>query len=169
MVSTHSPPKRCFLHARIGVIAFRPTSSIKVNVKTASKPWIRTNSAEKICFRWGYHFLTFNWHWPFIWFFSLSQTKPLQVGWLLLAPENTDFSSCGLRKRVMMTLAFPEPLSIRYRPLICNYVLTLALIFLCHLCYRNGRGDILCFTSMGFWDTLWMRWWGFTCFSCSVS
>ncbi|XP_058627712.1 myosin phosphatase Rho-interacting protein isoform X3 [Onychostoma macrolepis] len=30
---------------------------------------------------------------------DLFQTKPLQVGWLLLAPEDTDFNICGLRKR----------------------------------------------------------------------
>lgn len=36
----------------------------------------------------------------------LSQSKPVQVGWLLLAPECTDFSNPGHRKRVMTLRLF---------------------------------------------------------------
>lgn len=118
------------------------------------------------------------WNYPFYFIYlknrvsqslSLSQIKPVQMGWLLLAPEDTDFSSSGHRKRVMMALAVLEIISIRYRSFICYHVVRVALIFLWHLCYRNGRGDILCFTSMGFYATLWMRWWGLICSLCSVS
>lgn len=101
---------------------------------------------------------------------SPSHTQPVHVGWLLLAPEDTDFSSSGHRKHQVMALAVLEIISIRYRPFIFiyRYVVSVALLFLARFCYRYGGGDILCFTSMGFYATLWMRWWGLTCFSSSV-
>lgn len=61
---------------------------------------------------------------------SLSQIKPVQVGWLLLAPEDTDFSSSGHRKRVMnlavLEIIFPSDTGLYMSPC-CKCSLDLSL------------------------------------------